>query len=99
MTKVYKAYSGYTSRVAIKGIKGVTVEPASRERWMAVKGLVEAEVVDGRQKYAQRQGMAADFQLNAIKRRKFESDIKAAVNQLFAKEQVQDEKFEDGAGI
>ncbi len=43
--------------------------------------------------------MSADFQLNAIKRRTFESAIKAAVKQLFAKEQVQDEQFEDGAGI
>ncbi len=49
--------------------------------------------------HAQCQGMSADFQLNAVKRRKFESAIKAAVKELFAKEQVQDEQYEDGAGI
>ncbi len=48
---------------------------------------------------AQRQGMAADFQLNATKRRKFESAMRAAMKELFAKEKVQDEQFEDGAGI
>ncbi len=29
----------------------------------------------------------------------FESAVKAAISQLFAKEQVQEEQFEDGAGI
>ncbi len=44
--------------------------------------------------------MAADFQLNAVKRRQFEGAIKAAVSQLFAKEQVQDEEYDGyGAGI
>ncbi len=48
---------------------------------------------------AQRHGMSADFQLNSVKRRNFESAIKAAVKELFAKEEVQDEQYEDGAGI
>ncbi len=39
-TQVAKAYGVHTERAAKKGVK-----PASRERWMAVKGLVEAEVV------------------------------------------------------
>ncbi len=43
--------------------------------------------------------MSADFQLNFAKRTKFEKTIKAAVKELFAKEQVQDEQYEDGAGI
>ncbi len=39
-TQVAKAYGVHTERAAKKG-----VEPASRERWMAVKGLEAAEVV------------------------------------------------------
>ncbi len=39
-TQVSAAYSGHADVAAKKGVK-----PASRERWMAVKGLVEAEVV------------------------------------------------------
>ncbi len=49
--------------------------------------------------HAQRRGMSADFQLNDAKRTKFERTMKAAVKELFAKEQVQDEQYEDGAGI
>jgi hypothetical protein len=47
---------------------------------------------------AQRRGMSADFQLNDAKRTKFERSMKAAVKELFAKEQAQDEQDEqDGA--
>ncbi len=54
--------------------------------------------------HAQRRGMSADFQLNNAKRTKFERTMKAAVKELFAKEQVQDEQQDeeydgDGAGI
>ncbi len=49
--------------------------------------------------HAQRHGMADNFELNVHKRRKFESAMNAAVKELFAKEQVQEEQFEDGAGI
>ncbi len=45
-TQVTKAYGVHTERAAKKG-----VEPATKERWMAVKGLEAAEVVTGKQLY------------------------------------------------
>ncbi len=41
-TQIAQAYGSHTDTVAKKGL---SVEPASRERWMAVKGLEAAEVV------------------------------------------------------
>ncbi len=45
--------------------------------------------------------MSADFQLNDGKRTKFERTMKAAVKELFAKEQEQEreEQHDDGAAI
>ncbi len=43
MTQVAQAYGDHLETVAKKGL---SVEPASRERWMAVKGLVDAEVAE-----------------------------------------------------
>ncbi len=40
-TQVHGAYSDHVRTTAVKGLG---VEPASRECWMAVKGLAEAEV-------------------------------------------------------
>jgi hypothetical protein len=78
LSQVTSAYNGHTNTVSQKGLN---IEPATKER----SGL----------NHAQRHGMAADFQLNADKRMKFERDItaavKAALNELFAKEVVQDE--------
>ncbi len=48
---------------------------------------------------AQLHGLSAEGQLSNAKRTKFEGAIKAAVKELFDKEQVQDEQYEDGAGI
>ncbi len=39
-TQVSAAYGAHTDRAAKKGVK-----PASRERWMAVKGLVDPIVI------------------------------------------------------
>ncbi len=46
MSQVAQAYGGHLDRAARK-----EVLPASRERWMAVKGLEAAEVVNGWQRY------------------------------------------------
>ncbi len=56
-TQVSKAYGSHLGTVAKKGL---SVEPASRERWMAVKGLVEAEVVQDKQDRPQQLYRVAD---------------------------------------
>ncbi len=69
-----------------------------KDPWTATQ---VAQAYGGHTTLAASKGLSIELsiQLNSVKRSKFESAMKAAVNQLFAKEQVQEEQFEDGAVI